>query len=343
MARRRTTATSLSNAWSRAVRFGLAVLSHRSPHTWQPKRKADPAVVARTRRPPVGAGQWIAGVAAGVSGMRRYRLYKPAGIKFSDRLPLMMMLHGCGQDAEGFAACTRMNTLAAREGFLVLYPEQNRIANPKRCWNWFDTSAGRAFGEAALIINAIDQVCALYPVDRTRISVAGLSAGASMAALLVTRHPERFNAVVMHSGIPPGTAHSTVTALAAMHGYRAKRPLATIPAAMTSVWPPLMVIHGRDDRVVAPSNGQAAVNAWADAAGATASGARTVRRGKRYPAQVTDFKRRGATVATLVEVVGLGHAWSGGAASQAFSDALGPDASRMAWAFASKQARMMAA
>jgi poly(3-hydroxybutyrate) depolymerase len=184
-------------------------------------------------------------------------------------------------------------------------------------------------------MNAIDQVCLMYAVDRTRIAIAGLSAGASMAALLVTRHPERFKAVVMHSGIPPGTAHSTISALGAMHGYRATKP----PAAtkMTASWPPLMVIHGAVDKVVAPSNGHAAVRMWADAAGARSSTIRSAQRGKRYATNVTDFKRSGNTVATLVEVAKLGHAWSGGAAKEPFSDGQGPDASRMAWAFAARQ------
>ena len=122
----------------------------------------------------------------------------PPDVKFSERLPLMVMLHGCGQDANTFAASTRMNRIAMRERFLVLYPEQDRLANGHGCWNWFDTRTGRAHGESALIMKAIDQVCLLYPVDRTRVAIAGLSAGASMAALLATRHPGRFKAVVMH-------------------------------------------------------------------------------------------------------------------------------------------------
>jgi poly(hydroxyalkanoate) depolymerase family esterase len=291
------------------------------------------------RRPPAGPGLWISGVAMGASGLRRFRLYRPPDVKFGERLPLMVMLHGCGQDAKSFATSTRMNRIAARERFLVLYPEQDRMSNAQGCWNWFDTSSGRAYGEAALIMKAIDQVCLMYPVDRTRVAVAGLSAGASMAALLVTRHPDRFRAVVMHSGIPPGTAHSPLSALGAMHGHRATKPLLTMPATMAASWPPLMVIHGSLDRVVAASNGHAAVQAWADAAGARASRERSVQRGSRYPTNVTDFKRKGHTVATLVEVARLGHAWSGGAARQPYSDGQGPDASRMTWAFAAKHFR----
>lgn len=110
------------------------------------------------RQAPPGAGDWIPGVALGLAGARRFRLYRPPGVLFGERLPLMVMLHGCGQDAKSFATSTRMNRIAARERFLVLYPEQDRLANAQGCWNWFDTTSGRASGEAALIMSAIDQV-----------------------------------------------------------------------------------------------------------------------------------------------------------------------------------------
>ena len=252
---------------------------------------------------------------------------------------MIVMLHGCGQDANGFAASTRMNQIAGRERFIVLYPEQDRLANPQGCWNWFDTKSGRAYVEAALVMAAVEQACLWCPVDRECIAVAGMSAGASMAALLVTRYPNRFKAVVMHSGIPPGTAHSPLTALRAMHGRRATPPLQATPASMAATWPPLLVIHGTADTVVDARNGRAAAQVWADAAGARATAQRGVQRGKRYAMDVTDFKRQGCTVTTLANVSRLGHAWSGGAAKEPFSDAQGPDASRMVWAFASKQFR----
>ncbi len=294
---------------------------------------------ATPRVPRPDGGSWTSGVALGVPGARRFRLYRPPGVKPGERLPLLVMLHGCGQDADSLAASARMNRVAQRERFLVLYPEQDRLANAQGCWNWFETDTGRADSEVASIMRAIDQVCLLQPVDSARVAVAGLSAGASMAALLVERHPDRFKALVMHSGVPPGTAHASLSALSAMRGRRPTQPLAATPAAMAAAWPPLLVIHGDADRVVVPANGRAAVQRWAQAAGAQAGAERAVRRGQRYPMTVTDFKRGARTVATLVAVHGLAHAWSGGAASQPFSDAKGPDASRMTWAFAARQFR----
>lgn len=278
----------------------------------------------------------------GPTGARRYRLYRPPDLQPGERLPLLVMLHGCRQDAAGFAASTRMNALARRMRFLVLYPEQDPLASAQRCWNWYDTRSGRACGEVALIMVAIDQVCLLSPVDRARIALAGLSAGASMAALVASRHPDRFQALVMHSGIAPGAADSTATALAAMRGQRLPAPRADLPAQARERWPPLLVIQGGRDLVVSPRHGPAAVRMWADHLGATNGAPRTLQRGQRHPLTVTDFKHRGRTVVTLVDVPRLGHAWSGGAARLPFSDAEGPDASAMTWSFVSRQFRQSA-
>ena len=267
------------------------------------------------------------------TGARLYYLFKPPNVLPSERLPLMVMLHGCGQDAQSFALSTRMNRVAARERFLVLYPEQDRRANPQGCWNWFGTRIKTAYGEAAILMSAVKQVSQLYPVDADRIAIAGMSAGASMATLMVTRYPDQFKAVAMHSGVPPGAAESTMSALVAMSGRGASTPLST-----STAWPALLVIHGARDAVVAPSNGRAAADLWAEAAGPHVEKSRRVSRGLRHPMTVTDFKVRGGrTVATLCAVDGLDHAWSGGQAKQPYSDEKGPDASRMIWSFAAKR------
>jgi poly(hydroxyalkanoate) depolymerase family esterase len=291
--------------------------------------------------------------------MRRFRLYRPPGVRRSERLPLLVMLHGCGQDARSFARLTRMNRLAARERFLVLYPEQDRLSHGQGCWHWYDTRSGRAWSEVAVILAAIDQVCLLHPADRQRVAVAGLSAGASMAALLAIRHPDRFRAVVMHSGLAPGAADSQLSALGAMQGqrqamrrvaegmspsgrpkgeYRRAQPEGTPVSTDPTRWPPLLVIHGQRDGIVAPDNALAAATLWADSAGARPSVARTVQRGQRHPMAITDYKARGGRlVARQVDVARLGHAWSGAAAGEPHGDAAGPDATTLAWRFVAKQ------
>jgi poly(hydroxyalkanoate) depolymerase family esterase len=316
--------------WSKLIGKGL------QQGVRQTSRVAAQAIqqVAERRRAPPGEGDWLPGLATCAAGMRRFHLYRPPGLRAGEKLPLLVMLHGCGQDARGFAKLTRMNRLAARERFMVLYPEQDRLSNGHGCWHWFDTRTGRAFREAAIILAAIDQVCLLNRADRSRVALAGLSAGASMAALLAIHHPERFRAVVMHSGLPPGAADTRVAALEAMQGQsNAMRRVAEAAPREPVTWPPLLVIHGGRDAIVARDNATAAAALWAQAAGARAGVARTVQRGQRYPMAVTDHRARGRLVAREIAIEHLGHAWSGGTAREPFADALGPDASRLAWRF----------
>lgn len=339
------TQRSISSIWRKAFTRNLNTLARNmgragaSAAALQAARLVKKTQAVSKPRVPKGPGDWLAGVVMSAAGSRHYRLYRPASMGVDERLPLLVMLHGCGQDATGFAAGTRMNRLAERERFMVLYPEQDRLANTHGCWNWFETRSGRAQSEAALLMKAVAQVVKQQRIDPERIAVAGLSAGAGMAALLATQHPDKFKAVVMHSGVPPGTAHSTLSALSAMRGRRSTQTLTPSPNARPSSpeWPPLLVIHGVMDAVVAVNNAHAAVQLWAEAAGAKASKARTLQRGKRHPMTVTDFKRGGRLAASLVEVARLGHAWSGGAARQPFSDPSGPDASRLLWSFVAKQ------
>ena len=323
----------------------------------KPAAKRKPATRSTPRSKPASseaATVLRSGMVVGVTGARRYQLYKPPGPQRGERLPLVVMLHGCTQDAHAMAASSRMNRIAARERFMVLYPEQDRMSNLQGCWNWFDTCNGRAQREADAIGAAINQVCLTQPVDPDRIAIAGFSAGAGMATLLATRQPARFKAVIMHSGIAPGVAHSSATALSAMRGRRAGGPFS--PLAGAGSLPALLVIQGTADSVVAPSNGVSAAQRWADHVEAQAVGVsaklgakvdakatvkaahpRTVQRGNRRSATLTDYRIGARIVATLCEVNGLGHAWSGGAPGLPYSDPTGPDASRMVWAFAARQ------
>lgn len=325
----------LASAWAKSFERSLAAWTREGLRQGR-RQMAQVAGVARTaaarRAPPEGPGQWLPGVAVGLSGLLRFHVYRPTGLHYAERVPLVVMLHGCGQDAASFAQSTRMNRLADRQRFLVLYPEQDRSANAHGCWNWFDTRSGRAWREAGLILKAIEQCCLFYPADAKRVALVGLSAGASMAALLATRYPSRFGALVMHSGVPPGSADSSTAAMRAMRGRQV-----LVPLAAAQDLPPLLVIHGGQDRVVSSHNAHSTANLWADAAGALASDTREVRRGQRHAMAVTDYLRRGRPVVTLAEVPALGHAWSGGAARRPYSDPRGPDASRMAWSFAQRQ------
>jgi len=338
---RRSTASFFARAYERNLKaLTKLTLSNGKRVAGQVKR-----ATAKRLKPPPGKGDWLSGMAMGAGGARGYHLFRPADLALQpgEKLPLMVMLHGCGQTGRDFAASTRMNALAVRQRFLVLYPEQDRIAHPQGCWNWYERRSGKADAEAATLMAAVDQACMLYPVDRDRVAVVGLSAGASMAALLATRYANRFRAVVMHSGVAPGAAKSSATALGAMRGQHVPpMPVTAVgkamgAAAVFTTLSPMLVLHGDADAVVAPSNAVSSAAVWAAAVGAHAGLPRDLQRGQRRTMRVTDFKRQGRTVVTLCEIAGLGHSWSGGARGLLFSDPLGPDATRMAWAFAAAQ------
>ena len=270
------------------------------------------APVARTPRKPLPAsGEWLAGIAPGPAGARRFHLYVPPGLalRAGEKLPLLVMLHGCGQTGRELAASSRMNRLAVRHRFLVLYPEQERLANAHGCWNWFDRRSGKADAEAATLLAAIELVARRHPVDMARVAVAGLSAGASRAAMHGRREA--------HLPDPPQARAAEGVVLA---------PL-----------PPLLILHGDADNVVSVRNAAATAVLWAESLGARAGPVRTMQRGRRHAVRVTEYKARGRAQVTLREIVGLGHAWSGGAPGLNYSDPAGPDASSLVWAFVARQ------
>lgn len=318
----------------RPTRVPKAAVRKKSPGTRGAAGKTAGAEGRRQASLAAGGGSWSGFSVVGPAGRRQGHLYTPPRSARSTTAPLVVMLHGCGQSAESFALSTRMNRLAARAGWFVLYPAQDRLAHPKGCWNWYATRTGAAQAEVATLLAAVDLACATHPIDPGRVAVAGLSAGAGMAALLALAHPGRFRAAVMHSGVPPGAAHSTGSALRAMLGTGRGGALGVLPGAGL---PPLLVIHGSADTVVAPANGRAAARLWAEAGGALPGPTRRLQRGQRRSATVTDYRRRGRLAVTLCEIDQVAHAWSGGAASEDHGDPRGPDASRLAAAFIARQ------
>jgi poly(hydroxyalkanoate) depolymerase family esterase len=267
---------------------------------------------------------------------RAYRLYLPAAAARRDRLPLLVMLHGCKQDAEAFAEGTRMNEIAERNDFIVLYPEQSRTANSYGCWNWFQPAVLEGAGEASAIVRIVRRVAKAHAVDTTRVYVAGMSAGGAMASVLAYRHGALFAACAIHSGLKYGAAASPSAAVAAM---RDGAPGTAWEMPRRAVFVPTLVIHGDRDRTVDPVNaGQIVEQARLAAASGDPAQAlveSTTRRfaNARRPYVQRDYVRDRRVMLRLIAVEGLDHAWSGGDGRHPFNDPEGPDASRLIWDF----------
>ncbi|MBA2961743.1 MULTISPECIES: alpha/beta hydrolase family esterase [Ramlibacter] len=271
-------------------------------------------------------------------GSRAYKLYVPTRVV--EQPPLVVMLHGCTQSADDFAAGTRMNRLAEEHGFLVVYPEQAAQANMSKCWNWFKAQDQvRDAGEPALIVGIVREVAARHGVDPRRIFVAGLSAGAAMAVVLGQAYPEVFAGVGAHSGLPYASAHDIPSAMAAMKGGRGRAgaglpSAASAPVRATRHAVPTIVFHGDRDHTVQHDNGMQIVNQAQEAFRGERNGAplqSTTQRatspaGRSYSRTVHADPDGAATIESWT-LHGAGHAWSGGHASGSYTDGSGPDAS----------------
>jgi poly(hydroxyalkanoate) depolymerase family esterase len=284
------------------------------------------AAVADATATPTPSGEWLARSFGNDAGTRRYMLFVPAGYArgASAPVPQVVMLHGCTQSPDDFAAGTRMNQLADVHGFLVAYPAQTANANGAKCWNWFrpeDQAHGR--GEPSLIAGIARQVAADYRIDPRRVFVAGLSAGAAMAVILGETYPDVFAAVGAHSGLPFAAAHDMASAFTAMKAGPGQA--AATPTDTTQTTVPTIVFHGDADHTVAASNGRAIVRDASVGADITvetgeASG------GRSYTRKIfADAAGRARGEHWLVH--GTGHAWSGGSAQGSYTDPAGPDAS----------------
>lgn len=259
---------------------------------------------------------------AGSVGSRRYKLFDPRPQSDACR-PLLVMLHGCTQDPDDFAAGTRMNEHAALAGWRVLYPAQDTGANPSRCWNWFDAGhQKRSVGEPAIIAGMVRAVAAERPTDNDRIYVAGLSAGAAMAVVLCHTHPELFAAAGVHSGLAYKSAENLGAALAAM-----KNPPPTHSSLQRVCRVPAIILHGDRDSVVSPRNGDRLFQSFVGREAATAAQSETLSVNGRVALRRALGNFHDGTRVEHWLVQGGGHGWFGGSPRGSHTETLGPDAS----------------
>lgn len=256
------------------------------------------------------------------AGQRAYKLYVPPGVNGQAR-PLVVMLHGCTQDADDFAAGTAMNEAAREQGFFVLYPVQPRETNPQKCWNWFKHNHQQAGkGEPSILADMTRHVIAEYGIDTRRVYVAGLSAGGAMAAILADTYPQLYAAAGVHSGLAAGAAKDLPSALSAMKGIGVR------PGAASSTPVPTIVFHGDRDATVHPANAGAVVAASAGADARVQSQRVSGANQGRDSTKRVYTNAQGQVIAEYWEVHGAGHAWAGGSPKGSYTDQSGPDATQ---------------
>jgi poly(hydroxyalkanoate) depolymerase family esterase len=273
---------------------------------------------------PEGA-RFINGSYSNPAGSRAYRLFVPSGYQ-GQPLPLIVMLHGCTQSPEDFAAGTRMNFIAEAQSCFVVYPAQRSEANQAKCWNWFRTTdQQRDTGEPSLIAGITRQIMGEYSVDPKRVYVAGLSAGAAAAAIMGATYNDLYAAVGVHSGLACGAANDLPSALLAMRqgsGFDHQAALTDGPTV------PTIVFHGDRDSTVHPSNGEQVIKQSIQ----TTSTERNVYRGQvaggHAYTRTVHSDPSGRHIFEHWRIQGAGHAWSGGSSVGSYTDPRGPDATK---------------
>jgi poly(hydroxyalkanoate) depolymerase family esterase len=299
------------------------------------KRRSGPGPHGLTQPAPVsapdlvpGGGQFIEAVYSNAAGSRAYKLYIPSGYR-GQAVPLVVMLHGCTQSPDDFAAGTRMNVIAEEQTCLVVYPAQAGHANPAKCWNWFrPNDQRRGEGEPSLIAGITRQVMRDHVVDPRRVYVGGLSAGAAAAAVMGAAYPDLYAAIGVHSGLACGAASDVPSAFAAMRQGEFPTLGDISAAAASGPMVPTIVFHGDRDTTVHPRNGDHVI---AQSKGATSAQTKVQRgqiAGGHAYTRTVHIDASGRSILEHWEIHGAGHAWSGGSPAGSYTDPRGPDAAR---------------
>ena len=291
--------------------------------TWLGLRGVKRAPPAMADIVPEGA-KFIDGTCSNKAGSRTYKLFVPSSYRQGQPLPLVVMLHGCTQSPDDFAAGTRMNFIAEEQNCIVVYPAQPSGANPSKCWNWFRAADQRRDeGEPSLIAGITRRVMQEYSVDPKRVFVAGLSAGGAAAAVMGATYSDLYAAVGIHSGVAYGAATDMPSAFAAMRqgGKGGRQTVAGGPIV------PTIIFHGDRDTTVHPDNGAHVVE---HAIGATKT-RKKVHRGQipgGHGYTRTTYTDGDREILEHWNVHGAGHAWSGGSSAGSYTDGEGPDATK---------------
>jgi poly(hydroxyalkanoate) depolymerase family esterase len=305
-----------------------------------PRIGSEPGPGGRAKPSPAEApeapesGQFLLRSYTNQAGTRAYKLYVPSGYR-GRPLPLIVMLHGCTQSPDDFAAGTRMNLRAEEHNCLVAYPAQAASANASKCWNWFrpgDQERGQ--GEPSLIAGITRQIASDYAIDPDRVYAAGFSAGAAATAVLAATYPDLYAAIGVHSGLACGAARDVASAFAAMRQNRRSASLSPgggrLGRGGSSPIVPAIVFHGDRDMTVHPHNGDQVIAQLRESLNIdlkeTVQEARIP--GRRAYRRVLHEDPSGQAIFEQWIIHGVGHAWSGGSPAGSYTDPQGPDATQ---------------
>lgn len=197
-------------------------------------------------------------------------LHEPKVAKLSSlKKPVVFVLHGCSQSAEGIAKQTQWNVLADKYGFYVVYPQQNLINNPSLCFNWFSSEdVQKNMGESLSIKEMLKHMIDNYPIDDARIFVYGVSAGAAMSVVLMSNYPEIIDGGAILAGGPFMPELTDLKRMELMFTPKDNsaeslgNPIKKNNSSFTGNYPRVVIIQGKNDLVVNPKNADLLIKQW---------------------------------------------------------------------------------
>lgn len=256
-------------------------------------------------------------------GQRRfYEFHVPTRFDAKSPAPVVFVFHGGGSYPDAVRYESRMDDVADREGFLVVYPAgTTRLRMPKdRFLTWNDgrklrDGSPNNIDDVGYVKRVLDDLQGLASIDPNRIYLAGYSNGAQFSYRLIKEMPDRF------------------AALAAVAGHRGADEMFPHPARGVSI----MQFSGKLDRLAPIGGGsppgkvefvtvlkplREVIESWVEANACPAAPASTRRVGQ---AQETRYGpgRDGAEVVLWLLENG-GHTWPGGQVLPAVAETVGP-------------------
>ncbi|HZR34880.1 MAG TPA: PHB depolymerase family esterase [Nevskia sp.] len=294
---------------------------------------------------------------AGAFGTYRGLVYVPGSVSPDAPAPLVVVLHGANTTAEQQRAANLFDPLAARERFIVLYPD-NETDGPVgehllQAWHFYDPAEMvRGVGDPQAIADLTQQVMAGWNVDPERVYVVGMSAGGWETSIMGATYPDLYAAIGIAEGGAYGIglagvgqplgASLTPPQVLALAAYAAMGPYARIV--------PVIDFQGAQDPAATPASGANAVQQWLMTDNLAASGAldapfpltptRTadVTPGNgRYPYHIDLYEDGdGCRVLEQVRIEQMQHFWPGGSSDprlKGFTDPRAPSGAELSWGF----------
>jgi poly(hydroxyalkanoate) depolymerase family esterase len=282
-----------------------------------------------------------------------YRLYTPSSYRPGRPAPLIVVAHGCQTTAEQEEKLTLFDQLADREGFVVLYPEDDALSHSlpdplKQCFKFFYPQVYfRGFADTAAIAQMTRTVMTRRDIDPQQVYMVGISGGGLVTSASAGAYPDLYAAVgIIESagyadGFCLGTGTGVPAVVSAQLAYTAMGPRARVV--------PLFVIGSTGDLAFPAPCEEKALQQGLRTDNLVISGSQTgpisltpaatrhekVPGGRSYT--VSTFRDpAGCLIGQQTIIDGMPHEWPGGSTDptyKGYTDPTAPSGAKTAWNF----------